>query len=175
MKNIIAIIIILVAAINVNAQIIGSFTTTVEAGVIGEVNTLTPNVAIYGNEENTMLFDEVIITKEGTTTYTISNNEDDINFNAFVRNLVSMTEDDLIKVGHKVNGIKTSLSSDVKGWFGKKIDFNNYNITMVKISYSEINFEKNEKNSSKNKSWTDFSYNVNISIYGTSNTITAQK
>ena len=76
MKNITAIIILLVVAINTNAQVIGTFSSTVEGGVAAEVTSLNPILAFHGNEASTTLFDEVTVTEDATT-FTISNDKDD--------------------------------------------------------------------------------------------------
>jgi hypothetical protein len=160
MKNFLSTLTLVIFALTAQAQLIGSFTTNVEGGVKGEGNEFTPQIELYSlsgkNDVKTLIFDNENISTE--TSVTISNEDGNDNFNNFI-NLLTASSDQLLRVGHKINGVKSRNASSITGWFGENADFVGEDISFITVSYAKVAI-----NSIDN--WTTFSYELTVQIHG---------
>lgn len=172
MKNL-AIITTIILAVTANfglaqTQILGTFTTNVEGGVRGTVETITPVLEFYlpkslrnaaTSQVNTRLLEDIKIEAGKDMVVTVSNNGDDAEFENFV-NVLTTSSVHLLNVGQEVNGIKSKNASSLVGWFGDDTNFTERNITNIVISIKSISFV------STNEGWTDFKYEMSVTLYG---------
>lgn len=163
MKNFIIITSFILFTFSLNAQTIGSFTTTVEGGVKGTATEITPTIELYNyitkNTDNTLLFENTTVEAGQEVTCTIASNEDDAAFSNFAH-LLSASQNHLLKVGHTINGVKSSNAASITGWFGDDANFLGKNITSITITLKNVKFETTD-------SWTTFSYDMSVTISGT--------
>lgn len=169
MKNLIITSLFAILTFAAQAQIIGTFTTSVEGGIKGEATALTPNFEMYSlygdNDLNTVVFNENTVT--GETTITITNVDGNENFTNFI-NLMTTSSDYLLRVGHTINGVKSRNASTIAGWFGENTDFVGETINQITITYSNVNFETTDN-------WTTFSYDMTMDVYTNSDVEVAAK
>lgn len=171
MKNILIAIIIVAASLQTNAQeLLATFTTEIEGGVIGIENKFTPHIefrSIDGTSStNSTIFDHVApVQQQDSIAYIISSDSEDENFTNFI-NLLTSSDDHLLKIGHKINGVKSHIARQVSSW-DENNTLKNASVNQIIIVYKKINFSNFEKNINASQNWTDFSYEVSINVYGT--------
>jgi hypothetical protein len=162
MKNLALIITISFLAFTSQAQVLGILTTSVEGGVKGATNTFSPIIELYAlnaaNTNNTLLFDAFTVNGTEEVTFTITNNNDDAEFEAFANTLATSSAH-LLRVGHDINGVKSKSASSLTGWFGDDVDFVGNNIERITVIYTNIQF--NTENN-----WTTFSYDLEVKVFG---------
>lgn len=160
MKNFLSTLTLVIFALTVQAQLIGSFTTSIEGGVKGEGSEFTPQIELYSlsddNDVKTLIFNEENVSDNATAT--ISKEDGNINFENFI-NFLSTSNDHLLRVGHKINGIKSRNASSIASWFGDNADFLGQDINFITVSYSKVAI-----NSVDN--WTTFSYELTVEVHG---------
>lgn len=171
MKNIAIIIIALFAFTSTsNAQLLTSLSTKTEGGVIGNVTCITPQIAFYEANtdlmKQTMLFaDATISTSNNTTVLVIDANNGGINFQNFCAVLTGK-ENATLKVGHKINKVKSHVGRSIQDWF-ENVDLSNEEISKVELVITKVALDNTNEN------WTNFNYEVTLNVYGSS-TITAE-
>lgn len=162
MKNLALIITISFLALTSQAQVLGTLTTSVEGGVKGTTNTFSPMVELYAlnavNTNNTLLFDAFTVKGTEAVTFTVTNSNDDAEFESFA-NTLSTSASHLLRIGHNINGVKSQSASSLTGWFGGDVDFIGKNIERITITYTNIQF--NTENN-----WTTFSYDLEVKVFG---------
>ena len=131
----------------------------------------TPQIDLYSlsgsNELKTLIFNTENVSNE--TSLTISNEDGDVNFNNFI-NVLSASSDQLLRVGHKINGVKSRNASSITGWFGDNADFIGEDISFITVSYKKVSIETVDN-------WTNFSYELTVEIHGSqsNNVVSANK
>ncbi|MGB0862596.1 MAG: hypothetical protein ACPG19_07350 [Saprospiraceae bacterium] len=162
MKNLVLIITITFLAFTTQAQVLGTFTTSVEGGVKGATNSFSPMIELYAlnapKTNNTLLFDAFTVKGTEEVTFSIANNNDDAEFEAF-SNILSTSASHLLKLGHNISGVKSQSASSLTGWFGDDVDFLEKNIERITVTYKNIQF--NTENN-----WTSFSYDLEVKVFG---------
>ena len=160
MKTFFLTAILAIFTLTAQAQLIGTFTTSIEGGVKGEGSEFTPQIELYAldgnNEMKTLIFNNENISNE--TTLTISSEDGNANFQNFI-NTLSTSSSHLLRVGHKINGVKSRNASSIAGWFGDNVDFLDQDISFITVSYKKVNI-----NSVDN--WTTFSYELTLEVHG---------
>jgi len=163
MKNLIIIISFALFTFSMNAQTIGTFTTTVEGGVKGTATQIIPSIELYNlnnkNTDNTLLFDKVIAEAGKSINFTITSNNDDSEFGNF-SNILASSQNHLLRVGHTINGVKSNNAATLTGWFGDNANFLGKNVTSVTVTINNLKFETTDN-------WTKFSYEMVVTISGT--------
>ena len=170
MKNLVITATLVIFALTAQAQLIGSFTTNIEGGVKGTASEFTPQIELYslaGNDTKTLIFDTKNVSTE--TTLTISKEDGNVNFENFI-NILTTSNDDLLRVGHKINGVKSRNASSINGWFGDNVDFIGQNIDFITVTYTKVNIDTVDN-------WTTFSYELTVEIHGSkaSNLVSTNK
>ena len=169
MKNLVIIIAAVLFSINANAQsVLGTFSTSVEGGVAKQVNSLQPNIQFHSMnpfEDVTATLDEATV-EAGNTTITIASNSDDNDFISFI-NVLSSTDEHLLKVGHNVGGVKAHTASNINAWFGEDANFLGKDIAKIEITYNNVTFNASEN-------WTDFNYEMTVTIYGNDGSVASK-
>lgn len=160
MKTFFLTAILAIFTLTAQAQLIGSFTTTIEGGVKGEGSEFIPQIELYAlngdNEMKTLIFNNENISKE--TTLTISSEDKNANFQNFI-NILSTSSSHLLRVGHKINGVKSRNASSISGWFGDNVDFLDQDISFITVSYKKVNISAEDN-------WTTFSYELTLEVHG---------
>lgn len=167
MKNLVLIIITLLAFNTANAQLLGSLTTKAQGGVMGKTQVLTPQIGFCEKgadlDETTMIFQDVVVTlAKSALTYNIT--AADENFDNFVAQLTS-TEAPILKVGYKINRINNHVGMTAQEWF--ETDFTNKKIGRIELIIDEVDFATPGTNRTGDDNWTDFFYEITINVYGT--------
>lgn len=167
MKNFIIIVSFTFFTFSLNAQTIGTFTTSVEGGVKGTATEITPTIELYNfitkNTNNTLLFENTTVAAEQEVTFSIASNEADAAFSNFA-NILSTSQNHLLRVGHTINGVKSSNAASVTGWFGDDVNFLGKNITEITITLKNVKFQTTDN-------WTNFSYEMSVTISGTDSNV----
>ena len=163
MKNFALIISFTIIALTSNAQVLGTLTTTVEGGVKGTETSFSPIIELYAldaanRNSNTLIFDANTVNGTDEVSFTITNNTDDSEFEAFA-NTLNTSAEHLLRIGHTIKGIKSQSASSINGWFGDDADFIGKNITHITITYKNITFNTKDN-------WTNFSYELEVKIFG---------
>lgn len=172
MKNLASYIIglvILISTTTLNAQLLGTISTSTQGGVIGQINSLAPQISLYEKGTDlatqTLVFDYATVTNTNDAlTYTIEADLDDANFSAFVEGLTS-DADPILRIGHKTNKMKSYIGRQVSEWLegetlaGEKIAY-------ITLTYSKVYFQSPGRNLTNDGNWTDFAYEVTLSFYG---------
>jgi hypothetical protein len=160
MKNFFLTTIFAIFTLAAQAQLIGTFTTTIEGGVKGTGTEFTPQIELYAlngnNEVKTLIFEDKNISEE--TTLTISKNDENVNFNNLIA-LLSSSNDHLLRIGHKINGVKSKNASSISGWFGENVSFVGQNISYITVYYKKVNIASADN-------WTTFSYELTLEVHG---------
>ena len=76
----------------------------------------------------------------------------------------------MLRVGHKINGVKSRNASSIAGWFGDDVDFAGQDISFITVSYKKVNIEAVDN-------WTTFSYELTVEVHGnqSKNLVSANK
>jgi hypothetical protein len=160
MKNFLSTLTLVIFALTAQAQLMGSFTTSIEGGVKGTANEFTPQIELYSlsgnNDLNTLIFNEENVADEATIT--ISTEDENVNFENFT-NILTASSDVLLRVGHKINGVKSRNASSITGWFGDNADFVGEDISFITVSYTKVAINTVDN-------WTSFSYELTVEIHG---------
>ncbi len=169
MKHLTIIIAFIAFSTVANAQLLGTFTTQAEGGIKGTGATFTPTIELYlpasDKQTNTLIFDQLSIGAGEEVSFTLTNNSDDSEFENFVTAITTSSEY-LLKVGHVINGIKSNSASSIESWFGEDADFVAEEISSITITFKNVTFENDTENN-----WTDFSYEMSLSINSNDNTV----
>jgi hypothetical protein len=178
MKNIgIIIIVLLVSASSINAQLLASLSTKTQGGVMGKVNTIVPQIGFYEANTDlmaqTMIFSDVLITTaKDETIFRIDAKNGGINFQNFC-SILTTDKYATLKVGHKVNKVKSHVGRTIEDWF-ENIDLTDEEIGNIELIVKKVSFNTPGANRTKDGNWTDFDYEITLNIYGTSTSV-AQK
>lgn len=171
MKNFLLTATLVIFTLTAQAQLISSFTTSIEGGVKGTASEFTPQIELYSltanNNTNTLIFNTENVSDE--TTLTISKEDGNANFENFI-NILTTSNDDLLRVGHKINGVKSRNASSITGWFGDNVDFIGQDINFITITYKKVSIDTIDN-------WTTFSYELTVEIHGSqsSNLVKSKK
>ena len=161
MKNLLLTVTLVIFTLTAQAQLIGSFTTSIEGGVKGAGSEFTPQIELYSlngdNDIKTLIFAEENVSNEATLT--ISKEDGNVNFQNFI-NTLSSSSSHLLRVGHKINGVKSRNASSIAGWFGDNADFLDQDISYITVSYKKVNINAGDN-------WTTFSYELTLEVHGT--------
>lgn len=167
MKNLIIIVSLTLFSISLNAQTLGTFTTSIEGGIKGAATQITPTIELYNyinkNTDNTLLFENNTVEAGQEVTFTITSNEDDGSFSNFA-NILASSQNHLFKVGHVINGVKSNNAASITGWFGDDANFLGKNITSITVTLKNVKFETTDN-------WTNFSYEMSVTISGTDDNV----
>ncbi len=167
MKNSIIIFIFTFFTLALNAQTLGTFTTSVEGGIKGTANAIAPTLELYDyinkTTNNTSLFENITAQTGETANFSLNSYNNDKKFANFT-NILTTSPSHLLKVGHVVNGVKANNAASLTGWFGENVDFTGKNITSISVSLKNIKFETVDN-------WTTFSYEMTITIYGSDDNV----
>lgn len=172
MKNLASYIfglILILSTTSLSAQLLATINTSTEGGVVGQINTLAPQISLYQKgtdlSKQTLIFDKAVVTNtEDALTFTISSDTDDANFSKFTAALTH-TNDPILRIGHKVNKMKTYIGRTVSDWVeGNTLEAQT--IKYITITYTKVDFQSPGRNLTNDGNWTDFNYNVTLSFYG---------
>ncbi len=178
MKNIgIIIIVLFTFSTSVNAQLLASLSTKTQGGVMGTVNTIIPQIGFYETNTDlmaqTMIFDNIVVSEKGeSNVFTVNATNGGIQFQNFCSILTS-DKYATLKVGHKVNKVKSHVGRTIEEWF-ETVDLRNEEIGKIELVITKVNFNSPGADRMKNGKWTDFDYEISLNIYGTDTTV-AQK
>lgn len=168
MKNLIIIIIALLAFNTTQAQLIASMTTQTQGGVMGKTNSFVPEIGFYeagtGLMSETMIFQDIEISADSEiTTYVVDSQSGGQNFQNFVTVLTSGSNATL-KVGHELCKIKNHIGRTTEEWFNN--DFKGKDISRIELVINKIEFATPGTDRVGNGNWTDFLYEITINVYG---------
>ena len=147
----------------------GTITSTTEGGVVGQINSITPQISLYAKgtdlAKQTLVFDQTTVsTTNEALTFTLNSNTDDANFELFT-SLLTQKNDPILRIGHKANKMKSYIGRSVSDWVESNA-LENQTIKYITLTYSKVEFQSPGRNLTNDGNWTDFAYDVTLSFYG---------
>lgn len=173
MKNIIAALCILFA-LPTQAQLLATLNTTTTGGVVGNINSITPQIAFYKKgttlAKATTIFDQAEVTEtDNQIDFILEADEDDAQFSEFIKCLLS-DENYVLRIGHKAGNIKSHIGRTISEWIDNATELEQKTITKIVLTYNKIEFVSPGRNLTGDGNWTDFNYEVTLAIYGETST-----
>lgn len=149
-------IIVLIFSTTVLSNELVSLTTSISGGIEGSEDSFTPCFSFKGDEA--LFSTKVVTAADEAVTFVLASDFDDVNFVTFINKLTD-ENDDFLRVGHQIGKIKANVSNLESNWFNGEL-LNKNNISYITLTYSNIKFNSNGDD------WTDFSYDLTLSIFG---------